>query len=239
MKCCVCNGLIIGKYYSDLWGNAAHATHVIERCPACGRLIGESSSHGKITYSDGRFLCGNCFKFENPVQNPELIEQAYFNARKLLSEKGFDFPKNIKVSLVSSEVFSEEGYSESILGLNTSLLSLMERKHHVRILYGLPFTLTSGVIAHEILHVWQHEKGLKPEPMICEGLCELGAGLVYKRTKTPLGERLFANIEKNMLSVYSKGFMTMRSLLESKGWPAVRKYVFENSQNQIKKRGIQ
>jgi len=230
MKCCICDtDIFFGAFYIDSWGNAAHGHHVIEHCPACDRIIGQSSSLGKINYSDGRFLCGHCFKFENPVQETKQIELAYFNARKLLSEKGFDFPKKIKVSLVSREVFGEAGYPDTVLGMNTSQIGILEQTHHVKVLFGLPLTLCSGVIAHEILHVWQHDKGLNPEPMICEGLCELGAGLVYKRTKTPLGERLFENIEKNMIAVYSDGFKAMRNLLETKGWQAVRDHVKENS----------
>ena len=230
MKCCICNKeIIFGSYLLDSFGNAAHSNHSIEHCPACNRIIGQNSSQGKVSYSDGRFLCGHCYNFENPVQETKQIEQAYFNAHKLLTEKGFDFPKNIKVSLVSRDVFAEAGYPISVMGLNTSQIGLFGQTHQIKVLFGLPFSMCSGVIAHELLHVWQHSKGFYPEQMVCEGLCELGAGLVYKRTKTQLGQHLFENIEKNMIAVYSDGFKTMRHLLENNGWQAVRDFVKDNS----------
>lgn len=218
----------------DSYGNAAHGNHSFEHCPACDRIIGKNSSYGKISYSDGRFLCGHCFKYENPVQGTKQIEQAYFNAHKLLSEKGFDFPtNNIKITLVSRDVFAEAGYPISVMGLNTSKISLFGQTHQIKILFGMPFTMSSGVIAHELLHVWQNSKGLHPEETFCEGLCELGAGLVFKRTKTQLGQHLFENIEKNMITVYSEGFKAMRRLLENNGWQAVRDFVKENSNKQF------
>lgn len=233
MKCCVCNNEItFGSYLFDSFGNAAHRHHLIEHCPACDRIIGQNSSQGKVSYSDGRFLCGHCYKFENPVQETKQIEQAYFYAQKLLTEKGFYFPKKIKISLVSRDVFAEAGYPNSVMGLNTSQISLFEQKHQIKILFGLPSVMSSGIIAHELLHVWQHSKGLYPEKTVCEGLCELGAGLVYKRTKTQLGQHLFESLEKNMIAVYSDGFKTMRHLLETNGWQSVRDFVKDNSNKQ-------
>jgi hypothetical protein len=229
MKCCICDEEIFqGTYLFDAWGNVAHNYHVLELCPACNRIIGQSSL-GKVSYSDGRFLCGHCFKYENPVQEPTQIEQAYFYARNQLIEKGFDFPKNIKVSLVSRQVFLEAGLPDSVMGLNTSQLGLFEQTHHLKVLYGLPFVQCSGVIAHELLHTWQNHKRLHAEPMVCEGLCELGTGLIYKRSKTQLSQHLFESLERNMIAVYSEGFKTMRHLLETKGWQAVRDFVKENS----------
>ena len=92
------------------------------------------------------------------MQEPIQIERAYFNARNKLIEKGFHFPKNIKVSLVSRQVFVDAGLPETVMGLNTSQMGLFDQTHHVKVLYGLPFIQSSGVIGHELLHIWQNQE---------------------------------------------------------------------------------
>lgn len=230
MNCSICNTEIgAGQYFYDSYGHFAHSHHSIEYCPICQRIIGKYSSNGKTEYSDGRFICGFCNQNEKPVRETSQLNQIYFAALGLLKEKGFEFPKNIKVSLVSMEVFREAGYPPTIYGLNTSQVGVFEVKHHVKVLWGLPMLLCTGVVAHELLHVWQNSEGLKPETTISEGLCELGAALVYKRSGSKLGELLFSNTEKNLITEYSEGFKIMKHLLEKHGWQSVRDYVTKNS----------
>ncbi|MEI6681651.1 MAG: protein DA1 [Bacteroidota bacterium] len=230
MQCSICNKAVeSGRYYHDPFGNYAHADHEIESCPVCTRIIGKSSSRGKVEYSDGRFICGLCYGFEKPVKEEKTLTRAFLHAKTLLREKGFDFPQNIEVSLVSGAVFNEAGYSPSMMGLNTSQIGLFESRHDIKVLWGLPFLHTSGILAHEMLHVWQNCKGITPDEYISEGLCELGAGLIYKRSGTALGQILFNNLETNMIAVYSTGFKTMKKLLETRGWQAVREYVINSN----------
>lgn len=234
MECCICkNQIESGNYYYDVYGNFAHAHHNVEHCPVCHRIIGTYSSQGKVIYSDKRFICAYCDQNESPVKDTDQLNRSYFEAISLLKEKGFDFSTNIKVLLVSQDIFTELGYATSTLGLNVTKKSYSKvQSHEISILWGLPYILCTGILAHELLHVWQNTKGLKPDNMICEGMCELGSGLVYKRNKTKLGEVLFDNIEKNMELTYSEGFKFMKTLLENQGWNAVRDYVSKNSVKQ-------
>lgn len=235
MECCICEKQIeSGNYYYDVYGNVAHGHHSnVEYCPVCRRLIGTHSSNGKVKYSDKRYICGYCDENESPVKEIRQLNRSYFEAITLLKEKGFDFPSNIKVFLVSQDVFTELGYAPTTLGLNVTKKSYSKvQSHEISVLWGLPYLLCTGVLAHELLHVWQNTKGLKPDNLICEGMCELGSGLVYKRNKTKLGQVLFDSIEKNMELTYSDGFKFMKTLLENQGWNAVKQYVSRNSVKQ-------
>jgi len=232
MNCCICNKVINPgeQYIIDVHGNRAHAHHCIEVCPVCERMIGEVSSYGKIVYPDGRYICGNCYMNNNPVIDKKLLEQAFFNAKHLLQEKGYNFPK-ITIHLASKDEFIQLGCHNETLGLTTSRISIGKETHQIQILYGLPILLSTGIIAHELLHSWLNRNGLRPEPVICEGLCELGAALVYKRVNTPFGKFLFRKLERNMLFIYSEGFKMMKNILETDGWEATREYVKNNSKN--------
>jgi hypothetical protein len=231
MICCICNSVILTgeQYRYDEHGNTTHVYHKDpDCCPVCDRLIGKFSSNGKITYPDGRYICGFCAN-ENPVNNMEILKQAFFYAKNLLQEKGFEFPK-VVVCLASKNDFIRLGYHNG-LGLTSSWVTIGQGKHKIRVLYGLPMLLTTGVLAHELLHVWQNSRGLSPEPVISEGLCELGSGLIYQRSKNNvlLGKLLFQKLETNRLSTYSEGFKFMKNMLENYGWQAVREYVKQNS----------
>ena len=216
------------QYLYDIHGNTAHAHHSTELCPVCERIIGQSSSNGKINYPDGRYICGHCNMNENPVNDRILLKQAFDNAKELLQEKGFDFPK-VTVHFASKEDFFRMGYHNGTLGLTTSVIGIGQTTHKITILYGLPMLLSSGILGHELLHVWQNNNGIRVDPYICEGVCELGSGLIYKRSDTVLGKLLFDKLERNMLKTYSDGFIAMKNMLETYGWQAVREYVKQNS----------
>jgi hypothetical protein len=166
----------------------------------------------------------------NPVIDRKFLNKAFFNAKILLQEKGFSFPK-ITISFASKEDFVRLGCHDETLGLTISRIAIGKEKHEIQILYGLPILLSTGIIAHELLHSWLNRNGLRPEPAICEGLCELGAGLVYKRSNTSFGEFLFQKLERNTLTIYREGFKIMKNILETNGWQTVREYVKNNSQN--------
>jgi hypothetical protein len=181
-----------------------------------------------MTFSDGRVLCGYCYKHEAPVMSRESLEKSYFHARNLLNDKGFAFPRKIKVSLVSKDYFTKQGLHSS-WGQAISYIGGMEQRHEIKVMIGLPFIMCCAIMAHEMLHVWQNTHGLRPEPEICEGLCELGSALVYKRAKTPLSNVLLNNLENNLALIYSQGFLKMKEILVKEGWEATRLYVKQNS----------
>jgi len=231
-RCSICNAWVIPgeTYYYDDHNNVCHTYHNgIEFCPICNRLIGESSSNGKVTYHDGRFICGYCHKFENPVHDRIKLKEAFLHSKLLLQGKGFEFPP-VNVDFASQIDFSGSGYSEGTIGITVSHLSTAQQCHKIKILFGLPKVMCSAVLGHELLHVWLNEENLKPEVNVMEGFCELGAGLIYKRTDSALSKRLFQNLEKNTYVTYSEGFKKMKYLLESSGgWQAVRNFVKDNS----------
>jgi len=225
-KCSVCNSWIfpLQEYYLDTYGNAYHTYHKAEHCPICDRVIGQNSSNGKIVYQDGRFICGHCHQNERPVMDRNCLKESFLSAKGLLMQKGFSFP-GIVVTFASITDFC----SENTLGMTKFKIEGGKKEHNIQILYGLPMVMSSSVLAHELLHCWLNDQNLKPDNVTMEGLCELGAGLVYKRSNSSLGNLLFQRLESNMITTYSDGFIKMKTMLETHGWDAVRNYVGNNS----------
>ena len=226
MDCSICGQSIQSKYYQDSFGSKVHTHHEIEYCPVCGRIICNLSY--KKRYSDGRFICNCCYENERPVIDKSKLDAAYCKAIRLLREKGFCFPNDIKVSLVSKEIFVKRGY-KTASGLCVSQINMFGFRHHIMILFGLPELNTVGIIAHELLHCWQNQERVKLVDTYCEGICELGSGLVYKRAKSNFGDLLFRQLETNQISEYSQGFIKMKEILEKHGWEGIKQFAKNQS----------
>jgi len=230
--CCLCKEGLSGKVIQDSWGNAAHLKHSISFCGSCDRILSPRGSGGAFQYSDRRFICGFCKK--SAITEGVAANRSRRRVQGLLEGKGFQgIPKNIKVVLAPSQTLSTHSRKRGTAGLTLSHYHFSDYKrvgitHQIGILYGLPKIEFEAVLAHELLHVWQHENGIKFSPAYREGLCELGAYLIYSEDPSDLSRCLLKKMFESKDPVYGNGFRLMRNKLEKSGWMGLLEEIMKN-----------
>lgn len=90
-------------------------------------------------------------------------------------------------------------------------------KHTIYIFDYLPKIKFAGVLAHEMLHAWQHEKGISMPPMLTEGFCNLGSYVVYAAINTELSRHLMKSLEEDTDPVYGDGFRNVLEVYRKEG----------------------
>lgn len=234
MGCCLCDEPPHGRCVQDKWGNLAHLGHSPRFCGSCDRILSPKGSGGAFQYSDGRFICGFCKK--TAVTDGVKANRCRRRVQGLLEEKGFQgIPKNIEVVLSHSQSLAGHSRKRGTAGLTLSRYHFTDYKrvgitHQIGILFGLPEVEFEGVLAHELLHVWQHENGVKFSPVYCEGLCELGAYLIYFTNSSELSRHFLEKMFANKDAVYGKGFRLMQKKLEVQGWAGLLADILRNKQ---------
>lgn len=235
-NCCVCDQRLSGRIVRDAWNQAAHATHEVYFCNSCDRMLGQASL-GAYRYSDGRLICGRCKKIA--VTEGVAANRGRRAVLEILEGAGFTgIPKNVTVVLAHPKTLSSHSGKRHTAGLTLSHLHFNQHKragisHQIGVLYGLPKIEFEGVLAHELLHVWQQENDVKFSPLYREGLCELGSYLVYSQDGGELGRHFLEKMAKNKDPVYGNGFRLMRKKLDTLGWPALIREILAN------KRGLE
>ena len=81
----------------------------------------------------------------------------------------------------------------------------------------MPKIQFAGVLAHELLHVWQNEKGISLPPPLTEGFCNLGSYVVYKSIGNELAIRMIKNLENDPSPVYGDGFRKVFEVYKREG----------------------
>ena len=89
------------------------------------------------------------------------------------------------------------------------------------VLRHLSKTCYAGVLAHEMLHLWQNKNGLSPRRDICEGFCNLGSFEILKSIGTQVAISRISALEQDPDSIYGEGFRRVKAVYDSGGWPAV------------------
>ncbi len=224
VNCVICGQDIIGRYTIDSWNQAAHESHKIAFCFSCGRIIVKNS----IVLSDGRQLCEFCQP--SIVQTIKQIEWVDKKVRGILAKVGIDnIPQNVPIEIIDSyQLMKIQGNTE--IDANQRGLAICNKitgngltktEHKVCILDHLPKIAFAGVFAHEILHVWQNEKGISPPTDICEGFCNLGSYAVYSDINNPSALNYIKQMEKSPDPVYGEGYRKVKRYLDKNGWQAV------------------
>ncbi|MCE9625644.1 MAG: protein DA1 [Deltaproteobacteria bacterium] len=232
--CCLCDHPLSGGIVLDSWGQRAHSGHTIRFCGSCDRILSKKTSAGAYRYSDGRYVCGFCKKLA--VTDGVTANRSRRRVQELLEGKGFSgIPKNIEVALSHAQSLSAHSRQSNTAGLTLSHYHFNDYKrvgisHQIGILFGLPKVEFEAVLAHELLHVWQHENGVKFSPVYSEGLCELGGYLVYSEDSSELSRHFLDKMFKSKDPIYGNGFRIMQKKLERSGWPALIAEILRNKQ---------
>ncbi len=206
----------------DAWENSAHLEHGISFCGTCDRILSRYTSAGAYQYSDGRFVCGLCKKIA--VTDGVSANRSRRKILELLESVGFkNIPKNVNIVLTHAQGLSAHSNQKNTAGLTLTQVHFHNYKrvgttHQIGILSGLPKPEFEATLAHELLHVWQQENGIKLSPLYCEGLCELGSFLIYSKDSSELSRHLLEKLMKNKDAVYGNGFRLFHKKLEKLGW---------------------
>ncbi|MFO1518774.1 MAG: hypothetical protein U1F57_03785 [bacterium] len=231
-ECCLCREPLSGRVAQDAWGNSAHLTHRISFCGSCERILSPYSSGGAYQYSDGRLICGFCKKIA--VTDSVEANRGRRKVLDLLEKAGFlGIPKNVKIVLAHPRSLSAHARGRPTSGLTLTHFHFNNYKrsgttHQIGILHGLPKVEFEAVMAHELLHVWQHENGIHFSPMYAEGLCELGGFLVYSEDSSDLARHFLEKMKRNPDPVYGNGFRLMLEKLKKVGWKALIDEILRN-----------
>lgn len=218
MKCTICNTEIRGRYLIDTWHQPICAFHKVEYCSSCGRFVKPTDFHS----GDGRCLCSFCQP--SIVRTPQHIEWVEERVRDILSKQGItDLPTNLSIKLVSPVEMSHlNGTNQVSLfqpGLTrTSKTISMFTSHCTHVIYifdNLPKIQFAGVLAHEMLHVWQNEKGITLSPIYTEGFCNMGSYVVYRAINTELSQHLIKQLEKDPNPIYGDGFRIVTDIYKN------------------------
>ena len=205
---------IEGRYWVDAWKQAICGCHKVEYCSSCGRFIKPTDFH----LADGRCLCSFCKP--SVVSLPQHIEWVRKRVRSILATHGIDdLPMDIPIKLVTPTEMAKLNGSGQInlqqpgLACTSKITELcVSRCEHIIYIFNhLPKIQFAGVLAHEMLHAWQHEKGISLPSMYTEGFCNLGSYLVYTSIDTELSRYFMKRLEENPHPIYGDGF---RKVLE-------------------------
>lgn len=201
-------------------------------CSACHRITSKETTKGVYQYSDGRIICGVCKK--SAVTKPWSINKIKRQLLTGLENLGFEgIPLNFDLSLVDKEIITRHSRAHHTQGLTVTQKSYSKKagtqlKHHILVLNGLPEILFKGVLAHEILHIWQNEHGFKLAQKYTEGLCNLGSYWVYKNDKSELAQIFLKKLIEDEDRIYGVGFRLMLKKFENKEWQPFIKELLQN-----------
>ena len=210
MKCAICHIDIKGRYLIDAWGQTVCAGHKTEFCSSCGRFVAPTDLH----LADGRCLCSYCKP--SVVSLPQHVEWVEKRVRAILSSHGItDIPTGIPIQIVTPNEMARLNGSKQLnlfqpgLTQTAKLIGLFMSsrcRHTIYIFDYLPKIQFAGVLAHEMLHAWQNEKGISLPPAYTEGFCNVGSYVVYEAINTDLSRLFIKRLEEDPSPVYGDGF---------------------------------
>lgn len=213
--CAVCGRVIVGTYKMDMWGQCFHAHHDVQMCASCGRVVAQDDTH--LPYD--RHICSHCVRAV--VKKPEHIKWVYDRVQMIFKSKGLDLPADVPVEIVDVARMAQLSGS-GVLDNNRLGLTVSGGagwfgaaiKHNVYMLDGLHKVIFGGVLAHELLHVWQNEHHIVLPKVLCEGFCNLGSYLLYRSIENDMTNVLVINMMKDPDPIYGDGFRQVKALFE-------------------------
>ncbi|MBC7555125.1 MAG: protein DA1 [Taibaiella sp.] len=219
LKCCICHNPINGTYLHDDWGNNACAHHTIKHCDSCNRITPLPAP------VNGRYYCPGCTA--TAANSTAAIPAVYKNILAVFTRYGINAPVGVPVHIVDKPTLTTAAKSINtphLLGLavtNTHTSGLFGGKtftHNIYILGGLPALEFEAVLAHELLHTWLNQYGVKMTDPETEGFCNLGSYLVLTIAATKHAQQLMKKIKEDKSPVYGAGFRHMLTEVQCKGW---------------------
>jgi hypothetical protein len=241
LRCAVCGGIVEGQYLLDYWGNAYHTRHKNEvlQCDFCQRFIVGALGNGMKRLPDGRALCSKCAPAS--IVNVREARSIMADVAKKLARFGVEVdPGPVGVLLVGQKQLADisENTSHETKGFTDYLVKkgpfgrVQMEEMKVYLLYGMPRTQFVGTVAHELMHIWQFQRGcLEQDPALSEGSCNYASYLVLKLTRGVEADFVIDGMLKDPDPIYGRGFRGVKMYVEREGIRAWLRALEKHSPN--------
>lgn len=231
LTCALCGKTIDRSYKRDHWGNLYHDYHWDDEkgCDYCGRLISSRTTHGGISYPDGRYICNLCRP--SAIDTFPTGEGLIDTVVSVLNQEGIAVDlSEIVMSLVDRDSLQKaKGTStETLNGFTLLTYHMIGNEDRVDttyspivlLLYGMQRANFIQAAAHELMHVWIGSHNPKRMEMsFCEGSCNYAAYLVLPHLDDPLADYVIESMCLGQDIAYGHGFRRVKKMVEEKGIP--------------------
>jgi len=226
-ECYICKKPISGRYYVDVFDHKMCEHHHNNDVVHCSSCTGFTTKENPL--SDGRYLCSICMGLT--LKPGDSIEPVTATVIKALNKAGFDDlrQEDITIKVVSAQKLAEIARFPSInlnnKGITLSSVSLKgifggQKKfnHEIFMLEYLNKIEFAGALAHEMLHAWQLQNEISMSPKYTEGLCNMGAYLMWNTLGSSLTRIYLKNLHESPDPIYGDGFREIYTMYEAWGW---------------------
>ena len=220
MICCICNKPLTGRYLIDVWDNEICEAHLDKDAVHCASCSAFSKREHSLT--DGRILCKRCFG--DAIKPGDSIEKVKTSVIHALYNVGFN---DLRIQDVFLEIVSAQRLAEirkepinmnfkgfTISNITTSrlygiLTTSRKFKHNIYFLTHLTNVEFAGTLAHELLHAWLTQNGVKMPQKQTEGFCNMGAYLMYSSMQGENAKMQLKSLHESPDPIYGDGFREM------------------------------
>jgi hypothetical protein len=227
-RCVYCQKPLIGRYLVDGWGNKFCEEHQKQypHCSFCSRLIPPQQQTPGWKF-DESLRCVVC-RF-TAVETAEQAQVLFTRLKEWIRQQGFRFNQTpLRLELCSRTKLEQLLHGRTHVHLQGVTLSSKEMENGrvvssridgVAVLSGMPANLFSGVVLHELGHVWLIVHGIENlPPWAEEGFCQLLSHRYYTTLTTPEARHRATDVEDNGDPIYGEGFRRIRALSERMGF---------------------
>lgn len=207
--CHVCGQEVEGKYYVDSYKRISCCRHQLYQCYCCGRFVNPQDC---IEISSYGLFCPDCQ--QRKVDSVSLVRIANIVNRYYLLQ-------NIRIPEYSLKLIIEEKMLVEAKANNVLGLAFNVKPYEIHIIRNLSRTGLAGVLAHEVLHLWQYEHNFSTPNLLCEGMCELGSYLFLQSINRQEADAFLERMRRNNDKVYGDGFRLFHSIYLKFGWRGV------------------
>ncbi len=222
-RCDICGEPLDNAAITDFWGTRFHPRHAKEFkiCVVCGRLIERDGRE----IEPERWMCPICW--QTSVETPERARELLEIVREQLASTGIVVKTlGLRIVLETSEQLRAgrrpggSGTAHAYAGIkwNSGSAKIGDETATLKVLTSLPEDLLRGVIAHELMHIWQHENSVDTAPLeVREGSANWASSLIYGQLRNERGRYFIGGFEKSNDPLYGVGYRDVEKYADSHG----------------------
>ena len=220
-NCTVCGKVPESAFYYTMRNTVYCASHKsLIRCALCG-AGGADGSRGWQQMSPLMLRCPSCAV--GAVETKAALRAQVPSVRSGLRTLGLELEGRVQINLAdSSELVStcrvNNGNLLGVTSLVPDLSGQALMASHILVLRGLPPLWFGSTAAHENMHAWLAEHGIRtPRPEIEEGLCEVVAYGWLGLQTDPLAALLRGHMKTSTDPIYGAGLREVQVLVRRYG----------------------
>ncbi len=209
--CFYCGKPIVGSFYKDMYDQRICSSHPRNICVSCCSFC----DSGAKEIAQGKYLCTRCQQHHTTLKDAKEIIKTI---RSHYVQIGLGEIERFHLEMISLDAMRQ------LAGLGSDVLGLAlwnGRRYDIRVLENLSHTAMAGILAHEILHIWQFQRGLKAPQRISEGFCDLGSFEIYSQIQTKHAEVKINMLQEDPSPIYGDGYRIVKRYFDKAGWSGV------------------